>query len=121
MVSRTGDIDTKRLNDIPEWWGRLKTLRLPRYQYTARNVTTGLLFLGYADELALFYAQLFVERILRHLRVCGIPLARTTWQSDNGSEFAGSWQAKENSAFTRAIDVVPGQKHRTIPPGPQRK
>ena len=114
------DIDTKHLNDIPEYWGRLKSLRLPRYQYTARDVTTGLLFLGYADELALSYAQLFAERILRHLRACGIPLARTTWQSDNGSEFVGSWQAKEDSAFTRTIEAVPGQKHRTIPPGQHR-
>ena len=78
------------------------------------------MFLGYADELALSYAQLFAERILRHLRACGIPLARTTWQSDNGSEFVGSWQAKEDSAFTRAIEAVPGQKHRTIPPGQHR-
>jgi len=114
------DIDTKHLNDIPEYWGRLKTLRLPRYQYTARDVTTGLLFLGYADELSLSYAKLFAERIIRHLLACGIPLARTTWQSDNGSEFVGSWQAKEDSAFTRTIEAVPGQEHRRIPPGQHR-
>jgi len=114
------DIDTKHLNDIPEYWGRLKSLRLPRYQYTARDVTTGLLFLGYADELSLSYATLFAERIIRHLRACGTRLSRTTWQSDNGSEFIGSWQAKEDSAFTRAIEAVPGQKHRTIPPGQHR-
>ena len=43
-----------------------------------------------------------------------------TWQTDNGSEFIGSWQAKEDSAFTRTIERVPGQKHRTIPPGQHR-
>jgi len=65
------DIDTKHLNDIPEYGLGLKSRRLPRYQYTARDVTTGLLFLGYADELSLSYAQLFAERIIRHLRACG--------------------------------------------------
>jgi len=114
------DVDTKHLNDIPEYWVGLKSRHLPRYQYTARDVTTGLLFLGFADELSLAHATLFAERILVHLKACGVRLARTTWQSDNGSEFVGSWQAKEDSAFTKAIQAVPGQQHRTIPPGQHR-
>ena len=114
------DVDTKHLNDIPEYWVGLKSRHLPRYQYTARDVTTGLLFLGFADELSLAHATLFAERILAHLKACGIRLARTTWQSDNGSEFVGSWQAKDDSAFTKAIEAVAGQRHRTIPPGQHR-
>jgi transposase len=114
------DIDTKDLSDIPEYWGRLKRLRLPRHQYTARDVTTGLLFLGYADELSLSYATLFAERILKHLEACGLRRLRATWQSDNGSEFIGSWQAKDDSAFTKAVEAVPGYTHRTIPPGQHR-
>jgi transposase len=114
------DIDTKHLNDIPEYWGRLKTLRLPRYQYTARDVTTGLLFLGYADELSLSYATLFAQRILKHLEACGLRRLRTTWQSDNGAEFVGSWQAKHDSSFTKAVEAVHGHTHRTIPPGQHR-
>jgi transposase len=113
-------VDTKDLSDIPEYWGGLASRRLPRYQYTARDVTTGLLFLGFADELALSYATLFAERIIEHLTRCGQDLSRTTWQSDNGSEFIGSWQAKDDSAFTKAIQAVPGQVHRTIPPGQHR-
>jgi len=114
------DIDTKDLSDIPEYWAGLASRRLPRYQYTARDVTTGLLFLGYADELALSYATLFAQRILRHLAACGLRRLRATWQSDNGSEFIGSWQAKDDSAFTKAIEAVPGHTHRTIPPGQHR-
>ena len=114
------DIDTKVLSDIPEYWGRLKRLRLPRYQYTARDVTSGLLWLGYADELALSYARLFAERIIRHLRACGFRYILVTWQSDNGSEFIGSWQAKDDSDFTKAIEAFPGHTHRTIPPGQHR-
>jgi len=114
------DIDTKNLCDIPEYWQPLKNLNLPQYQYTARDVSTGLLFLGYANELSLSYATIFAERIIRHLQDCGVDLASATWQSDNGSEFVGSWQAKSDSAFTQAVQRVPGQVHRTIPPGQHR-
>jgi transposase len=114
------DIDTKNLSDIPEYWLGLASRRLPRYQYTARDVTSGLLWLAYADELSLSYAKLFAERILRHLLACGIRGVSVTWQSDNGSEFIGSWQAKHDSAFTQAIEAVPGHTHRTIPPGQHR-
>ena len=114
------DIDTKHLNDIPEYWVGLASRRLPRYQYTARDVTSGLLWLGYADELSLSYATLFAERIVRHLLACGIRGVSVTWQTDNGSEFIGSWQAKDDSAFTQAIEAFPGHTHRTIPPGQHR-
>lgn len=114
------DADTKDLCDIPEYWAQMQRAGLPRYQYTARDVPTGLLFLGYAGELALSYADLFAQRIIDHLRRCGLSLEGTTWQTDNGSEFIGSWQAKEDSSFTRTIEIVPGQTHRTIPPGQHR-
>jgi len=114
------DVDTKNLCDIPEYWRPLQGLRLPQYQYTARDVTTGLLFLGYSNELSLAYATVFAERIIKHLQACGIDLGNATWQSDNGSEFIGSWQAKHDSAFTAAIQRVAGQAHRTIPPGQHR-
>ncbi|MGA2092806.1 MAG: hypothetical protein ABSH16_05280 [Sedimentisphaerales bacterium] len=83
-------IDTKDLRDIPEYWIGLKSRNLPAYQYTARDVTTGLLFLGFARELSLAYADIFAQRIIKHLKSCNIDLSRTTWQSDNGSEFVGS-------------------------------
>jgi transposase len=114
------DVDTKNLCDIPEYWLKLKGRSLPQYQYTARDVTTGLLFLGYSNELSLSYATLFAERIIKHLQTCGVNLDGVTWQSDNGSEFVGSWQAKNDSAFTDAIQRVKGQSHRTIPPGQHR-
>ena len=114
------DVDTKNLCDIPEYWQPLKGLNLPQYQYTARDVTTGLLFLGYSNELSLAYASVFAERIIKHLQACDIDLANATWQSDNGSEFVGSWQAKNDSAFTTAIQRIQGQAHRTIPPGQHR-
>jgi hypothetical protein len=114
------DIDTKDLCDIPEYWEQMQRAGLVRYQYTARDVSTGLLFLGYAAELSLSYADLFAQRIIDHLRRCAVSMAGTTWQSDNGVEFVGSWQSKADSQFTKTIQAVQGQIHRTIPPRAHR-
>ena len=73
-----------------------------------------------ARTLSLSYADLFADRIIQHLQRCGIDMSQTTWQTDNGSEFIGSWQAKDDSAFTKTVQRVPGQAHRTIPPGQHR-
>lgn len=112
-------LDTKHLDDLPEYWVQAKTLGLPRYQYTARDVTTGSLFLGFSDELSLTYAELFAERIAGHLLGHGADLSKVTWQTDNGSEFIGSWLSAAESAFTRTIEAA-GGTHKTIPPGRHR-
>ncbi len=114
------DIDTKDLYDIPEYWIQMKTLGLPCCQYTFREVTSGLMFLAFANERSLAYATLFAQYIIQRLQDCQVDLSKATWQSDNGSEFIGSWQAKNDSIFTQAIESVPGQVHRTIPPGAHR-
>jgi len=112
-------VDTKYLSDLPEYWIQVQELGLPRYQYSAREVSTGVLFLGYADELSLTYAELFVQRIAAHLEAHGVDLSKVTWQTDNGGEFVGSWQATEESAFTKTLAGY-GSRHRTIPPGQHR-
>jgi len=114
------DVDTKDLVDIPEYWPQMRFLGLPRRQYTFREVSTGLLFLGFANELSLTYSTLFARYIMDHLQACHVDLSAATWQTDNGSEFIGSWQAKEDSIFTKTIESIPGQKHRTIPPRAHR-
>jgi len=111
--------DTKYLDDMPEYWIQARQLDLPRYQYTARDVSTGALFLGFADELSITYATLFKKRIMEHLNAHAVDLTNVTVQTDNGSEFIGSWQAKEDSAFTRTVERM-GARHKTIPPGAHR-
>ena len=112
-------MDTKHLVDLPEYMAQARHRALPRYQYTARDVSTGALFLGYAGELSLTYAELFARRILGHLAQCGVDTKDVTVQTDNGSEFVGSWQAVEPSAFTRTLASF-RTAHRTIPPGQHR-
>jgi transposase len=113
------DVDVKHLDDLPEYWLQAQQHGLPRYQFTARDVTTGALFLAFSDELALVYADLFVKRILNHLKHHSVELRKVTIQTDNGSEFIGSWQAAEKSAFTQTIERFKATHH-TIPPGAHR-
>ena len=112
--------DTKDLFDIPEYWPQMTSKRLYKVQYTARDVTTGMTFLGFADEKSLTYSTLFAEYLNYHLQRCGADLSNTIRQTDNGSEYIGHPLAKEPSAYTRAIENIKGQAHHTIFPGAYR-
>lgn len=114
------DEDTKDLIDIPEYWPQMKEKRLPKVQYSTRDVTSGLTYLGFADDRSLTYATLFAEYVNWHLQKAGANLSKTVRQTDNGVEYVGSWQSKEPSAYTKAIESVPGQVHSTIFPGAHR-
>ena len=48
--------DTKYFQDIPHYWPQMTHLKLPRFQYTAREPVSGACFTGYADELSKSYA-----------------------------------------------------------------
>ena len=104
--------DTKFLQDIPAYWRPMTRLRLPRFQYTVREVVSGLTLVGYADELSKSYSTLLAERVSAHLAWHGVDLGRVTWQTDNGSEFL---QGKEAGGLPAAVRSF-GSDHRYIPP-----
>jgi transposase len=114
------DEDTKDLIDIPEYWTQMRTLSLPKVQYSARDVTSGITYWAFAQERSLTYAARFAEYLNSNLQRYGVNLSGTTRQTDNGVEYIGSWQSKSPSAYTIAIEAVPGQVHMTIPPGAHR-
>jgi transposase-like protein len=104
--------DTKYLQDIPAYWLAMKRLRLPRFQYTVREVVSGLSFVGYADELSKSYTTLLAERVSAHLAWHGVDLHRVVWQTDNGSEFLQGHDQRGLPAAVRSV----GSDHRYIPP-----
>lgn len=114
------DEDTKDLKDIPEYWIQIKQRGLPTVQYTARDVTTGMLFMAFAQERSLDYTTCFAHYLNNALSALGVDLSYTVRQSDNGSEYIGAWNAKEDSAYTKAVQSIEGQRHKTIPPGAHR-
>lgn len=112
-------VDTKYLNDLPEYWLQAQVHGLPKYQYTARDSSTGALFLGFTNELSITYSELFINRILVHLSRQGVDLRKVTIQTDNGSEFIGATHSSRDGAFTDAINRM-GATHRTIRPRAHR-
>ena len=113
--------DTKDLTDIPEYWPQMKRLNLPTIQYTRREISCGILFLGFANELSLIHAALFAAYINHQMaKYKALPEDSAYCQTDNGSEFCGSWNAKEPSAYTEIVESLPGQIHTTIFPGAHR-
>ena len=110
-------IDTKDLSDIYYYWPFMKHLRLPRYEYTLRELSTGTCFYAYANENNSTYASLFARYVIEHLKSYGINTARIAWQTDNGSEYIGSVRKKMNrlSAF-EAMLKEHHIEHSRIPP-----
>lgn len=111
--------DTKDLFDIPEYWPQMRLKRLPKTQYTFREVSCGVQFLGFADERSLTHAELFAEYVNKHLKRHSLIVEGGIRQTDNGSEYIGSWSAKGPSAYTLAIESAK-LIHGTIPPGAHR-
>ena len=111
--------DTKDLCDIPEYWPQMTRKRLPKWQYTFREISCGIQFLGFSEERSLTQATLFAEYINEHLKKFSLLTPGNIRQTDNGSEYIGSWCAKEPSAYTLAIEKAE-LIHNTIPPGAHR-
>ena len=111
--------DTKDLDDIPEYWTAMMRNRLPKVQYTFREVSCGVQFLGFADERSLINSELYASHVNEHLKKYGLIIEKGIRQTDNGSEYCGSWLAKKASAYTKVIESAK-LIHGTIPPGAHR-
>lgn len=108
-------VDTKDLKDIPQYWPAMKRLRLPRYQFTAREVRSGLMFLGFSREKSATSACLFIRLLCEHLRDHGLDLKHTRFQTDNGSEFIGCFrQDRSRDGFEKIVEGF-GATHKRIP------
>ena len=112
--------DTKDLIDIPEYWTPMTRLRLPKVQYTYREISCGIQFLGFADERSLTHSTIFANYINYWLSKFNVLPPHSIRQTDNGSEYCGSWQSKSPSGYTLAVESLPGQTHQTIFPGAHR-
>jgi len=104
--------DTKYLQDIPFYWPQMRRWRLPLFQYTVREVVSGLCLTGYADERSKSYAVLLAERVSAHLAWHGVDLSGVEWQTDNGSEFLEDDRHRGLPSLVRRL----GSDHHYIPP-----
>jgi transposase len=109
-------MDVKYLTDLPGYWPQMQSLKLPRFQYTIRELSCGAQFLAYSDELSKTYATLAVERFLRHLQNHGLDTPQVTITTDLGSEFDGDTVHYRPESFHLTIEQRYGAHHRFNPP-----
>jgi transposase len=110
-------IDVKDLIDIPNYYCFKQKFNLPRYQFTARDVKSGMLYIAHARTKDCVNAANFLVLLAEHLEMHGINLKEVTVQTDNGSEFIGNWKQKRASLFARMAENVFHMRHVRIPPG----
>jgi len=108
-------MDTKDLKDIPHYWPQMKNIELPKYQFTAREVRSGLMFLGYAREKSAYNACLFAQILCGHLKGCGVDLKDMKIQTDNGSEFIGCYRGDRTRDGIEKVAAGFGAIHKRIP------
>jgi transposase len=109
-------VDTKDLKDIPHYWPQMKALTLPKYQFTAREIRSGLMFLGFANEKSASNACLFAQILCEHLRKCSVNMKHLKFQTDNGSEFIGCFRLdKTRDGFGATVEGFKAV-HKRIPP-----
>lgn len=119
MASMTKlQMDVKYLTDIPCYWEQLKPLGLPKFQYSIRDTKSGMLFLGYSDELSELNARTMIDYVLDEMKQ-DLPfnISELTVQTDNGSEFCGLARRIETNRFKQMIEHTHGAKHQYIRPG----
>ena len=110
-------IDIKYLDDIPEMYFAYKQYGLPRYQITARCVRTGALFFWYTNKKSVQATATFLMKFFDHLQKHGVNLSECHIQTDNGTEFASTWNTTKKTLFTKIIEQLFDSAHKTIPPG----
>ena len=86
-------IDLKELQDIPQYYPYLHK-GYPKYQFTARDVRTGICFISFGYEKSATNVGIFALYLCNHLKKLKVDLSRVEFQSDNGSEFIGAWNKK---------------------------
>jgi len=107
-------MDIKYLTDIPPYWEQMQAMGLPRFQYTVRDVKSGMLFLGYGDEISIEKAARMLDHVLSKIAPQFPGEMRV--QTDNGTEFSGTTRHYERNYFTQAVEAH-GAKHQYIRPG----
>jgi transposase len=107
-------MDIKYLTDIPPYWEQMQRFKLPRFQYTVRDVKSGMLFLGFADEISECNARQMAEYVLKKITP-HFP-GQVILQTDNGVEFSGTTRKIETNHFSAAVRGN-GARHMYIPPG----
>ena len=109
-------IDVKELRDIPNYFPYMLKQKLPKYQFTARDVKSGALFFAYSHSKDSTNSAIFCAYLMEHLKRFGVKVGEVTIQTDNGSEFVGNAKIGSFSSFHNLIETIYKATHVRIPP-----
>jgi hypothetical protein len=82
-------LDVKELTEIEKYFPQWLEFKLPKYQYSARDVKTGGVFLASSYLNDTTTAFLLAAYLCHHLKRISLNLPDVIFQTDNGSEFIG--------------------------------
>lgn len=97
------DIDVKHLDDIPFYYPFMKALGLPKYQYSARCVSSGIYFTAYSQSISVAHSCIFGRLLCEFLKKNRVNLDKVRFQYDNGPEFIGHIYKKDYSKFEKLL------------------
>jgi transposase len=113
-------VDVKVLTDIPQYWNVYSRAKLPKYEFTARDVKTGASFVCYAHNNNSANAATFIAYLMEHIKSEGFDVKEITWQMDNGAEFFACGNNKKGKTPVETIieDVYKSKIGRIPPASP---
>ena len=107
-------LDYKYYCDIPNQHEALNKRAIPRYEITARDYRTGMVFLGFTDYKDSLSSSIFADYVIDYLIGLGFSTSDIAFQTDNGMEFVDPlYNGKTMFEETLARR---GVKHLRIPP-----
>jgi transposase len=110
-------IDVKTLTDIDLYWLQYNKQKLPKFEFTARDVKTGASFVCFADRNNSRNASSFALYVTNHLKEAGFEVKEITIQTDNGAEFNACGNSKkQDTMFEHTVKDIINAKLDFIPP-----
>lgn len=117
-------VDVKYLTDIPSLKPYFKDNCLAKYEFTFRDVSTGLAFVAYGSEKSVTNNHIFFKNVIFPFlkSIKGLDLKTISFQTDNGSENTNRkrrgpvYQEMKKSVVTEFIEEY-FKDHKTIIPG----
>ena len=110
-------VDVKILTDIANYYPSYVRNKLPKYEFSARDVKTGASFVCFAYKNNSANAATFIAYLGAHLKHHGFDVKEITFQMDNGAEFFACGQKKIGKTPVEAlIEDNIGAKIGRIPP-----
>lgn len=107
-------IDIKYYNDIANQYEAYVKKAIPKYQITARDYRTGMVFIGFTNYKDVLSTSIFAEYLIEYLKGLGIDTNNVSFQTDNGTEFVDSLY-HDTTLFEQTL-AKHAVRHLRIPP-----